>query len=536
VTRRFLTFLANLCWLLACFPGWLRFVVALRRPQAAQTAIRRRLLSDQRRTAWGRGRDLAASAPTTYDDYREAVGRIMAGDPAVLTTAPVTLLEPTSGSTSAAKLIPYSNALRVEFQNAIAPWVFSLYRRRPRLLFVRHYWSISPGGAPAHTAAKIPVGFASDAEYLGFFQRRLASRLWPVPPEVRAIRDPADFWFVTALLLAAEPDLGLISVWHPSFLRILVETIQDRRADLASAVRSGRLPESLALRPRVRTVIGERLRPDPRRADLIARFTPDLLPLLWPRLHLVSCWDQGRARVEADAIRRWFPQALVQGKGLLATEGVVSIPWGDRQVAAVRSHCLEFLVPDSGRILPLHRLEPDREYLVLLTTGGGLVRYQLGDLVRCTGFVGKTPTLEFLGRTGGGCDLVGEKLDPALAEAAIVAAEDGSPLRFAMLAPDPDGRGYTLFFEDDHRRDPGALALAVERRLRASFHYDHARKLGQLRPVASCPVADALGNYRASLLARGMKIGDIKAVALHPDPDWRRRFGARAPQPSPRAD
>ena len=50
------------------------------------------------------------------------------------------------------------------------------------------------------------------------------------------------------------------------------------------------------------------------------------MPLLWPRLRVVSCWDQGRARAEADTIRRWFPRARVQGKGLLATEGVVSVP------------------------------------------------------------------------------------------------------------------------------------------------------------------------------------------------------------------
>lgn len=533
MTGRLFTFLANCCWMLACLPGWLRFVVALRAPEATQAAIRRRLLSDHRQAAWGRGRDLTAIAPTAYDDYREAIGRIMAGEAGVLTTAPVTLLEPTSGSTAAAKLVPYTAPLRREFQNAIAPWVFSLYLRRPRLLFARHYWSISPATEPGHAASRTPVGFASDAAYLGFFQRSLARRLFTVPPEVRAIRAPGDFWLVTALLLGADADLGLISVWHPSFLRLLVETIQARREELAGAIRSGVLPASLALEPGARAVVQGRLRRDPRRADLVARFTPALLPALWPRLQLVSCWDQGRAQAEAETLRRWFPGALVQGKGLLATEGVVSIPWGDRQVAAVRSHLLEFLEPDSGRILALHELEPGRDYLVLLTTGGGFVRYRLGDLVRCSGFVGKTPTLEFLGRTGGGCDLVGEKLAPAQAEAAIAAAEAGAPLRFAMLAPDSDGRGYALFLEDDQGRDPAALAAAVEGGLRAGYHYDHARNLGQLRPVAPVPVSDAPRRYRDALVARGMKAGDVKAVALHPDPDWRSRFGASPPPPGP---
>lgn len=532
VLQRALALLANLCWMAACFPSWLRFVVALRRPRAAQEAIRRRLLADLRRTAWGRGRDLDAT--TGYDDYRDAIGRIMAGDAGVLSTAPVTALEPTSGSTAGAKLVPWTGPLRKEFRNAVDPWVFSLYLRRPRLLFARHYWSISPATAPPPVASRVPVGFASDAEYLGPIQRRLARHLFPVPPEVRSIRDPADFWFVTALLLAADADLGLISVWHPSFLRILVETVAARRDELAACVRTGALPGSVAVDPGARAAVEGRLRPDARRAGLVAVFTPALLPLLWPRLQVVSCWDQGRARAEAQGLRRWFPGALVQGKGLLATEGVVSIPWGGRHVAAVRSHVLEFVEPESGRILPLHRIEAGREYRVLLTTGGGFARYRLGDLVRCTGFVGRTPALEFLGREGGGCDLVGEKLDPAIAERALAGAEGELPLRFAMLAPDPDGRGYTLFFEDDHGREPRALAAAVERGLRRGFHYDHARNLGQLRPVAPCPVTDALRRYRDVLVARGMRLGDVKVVALHPDPDWLQRFApppGRAPRP-----
>ena len=37
-----------------------------------------------------------------------------------------------------------------------------------------------------------------------------------------------------------------------------------------------------------------------------------------------------------------FPGTEIEGKGLLATEGVVTIPWFGRRVAAVTSHNLAF--------------------------------------------------------------------------------------------------------------------------------------------------------------------------------------------------
>ena len=47
---------------------------------------------------------------------------------------------------------------------------------------------------------------------------------------------------------------------------------------------------------------------------------------LWPRLVLVSCWADAAASDSAASLRRRLPHARLQPKGLLATEGVVSLP------------------------------------------------------------------------------------------------------------------------------------------------------------------------------------------------------------------
>lgn len=55
----------------------------------------------------------------------------------------------------------------------------------------------------------------------------------------------------------------------------------------------------------------------------------------------------------------------------------------------------------------------------MITTAGGLYRYDLGDQIRCIGHQGATPRLVFEGRAGLVSDLVGEKLNEAFVAGVI---------------------------------------------------------------------------------------------------------------------
>ena len=98
-------------------------------------------------------------------------------------------------------------------------------------------------------------------------------------------------------------------------------------------------------------------------------------------------------------------------KGLVATEGITSIPLGDAlDVAAILSHYYEFEVEETKEIIPLWKVEQGRSYNLILTTGGGLTRYKTNDQVVITGFLHKTPCIRFLTRNNMTSDLVGEKI------------------------------------------------------------------------------------------------------------------------------
>jgi hypothetical protein len=189
---------------------------------------------------------------------------------------------------------------------------------------------------------------------------------------------------------------------------------------------------------------------------------------------------------------RRLPHVLVQPKGLLATEGVVTIPLGAVHALAVTSYFFEFL-DAQGDVRLAHQLERGAHYEVILTNGGGLWRYRLGDVVECTGHLRATPTLRFLGRAGRVSDLRGEKLsEPFVAETLRTLWGDADPPAYAALRAwsDQSRAGYELLVSDEVDVELADAAIQrLESALRANPHYALARRLGQLDEVRAVRVA-----------------------------------------------
>ncbi len=264
--------------------------------------------------------------------------------------------------------------------------------------------------------------------------------------------------------------------------------------------------------------------PRPGRAEELDRIGPRDLAAVWPRLRLISCWTDGPARRSAGALRDLFPGVAIQGKGLLATEGVVSIPFRDTRPLALTSHYLEF-VDDAGRARSAWELEEGMTCSVILTTGGGLYRYALHDRVRVTGFVGRAPCVEFLGKEDHVSDLRGEKLEQSFVQTAIdrSLAEHGTAAVFAMLAPDERASppSYVLFVSAQGEL-PRGLAATLETELRRNPHYAHCVRLGQLSAAGVVSVgADAAQRYVRHAARSGRRLGDVKPTALSPSSGWR---------------
>jgi len=487
-------YIANTMWKLASLPAAQRFSRALGQPQATQRKLLQQFLkknaSSQYGVKHGYGsirtvEEFQQQTPiVSYEDLLPWVQRIVDGEQNVLTAEPVQMMEATSGSTTARKLIPYTASLRREFQSAVGAWMVDLYRSFPLLQSGRQYWSLSPAARQQEfTAGGLPIGFTSDAEYLSSVEQAIVKRVLATPPGVGSIACVDAHRRATMRYLADQKHLKLLSVWSPVFL---IELLRHAPAGFDPAQN-------------------------------------------WPQLQLISCWTSGASGLFKNELQQRFPNVAIQGKGLLATEGVVSIPLHNQPAPApaLTSHFLEFLDEDNVPHLA-GGLTPGQLYQPLLTCGNGFARYRLGDVVRAV-----SPLyFEFVGRGQGCSDLCGEKLSEAFVASAVQQLHDElSAAKFLTLAPccQADRRGYVLVSDCQL---PASTVQKLDDALSQSVHYAYCRQLGQLAAIRLCVVPGAASRHTHLEVQRGRRAGDIKLSLLQTRLNWLEEFGAALDVPS----
>jgi hypothetical protein len=362
--------IGNLGWLAGSVPELLRFRRDAGKLESTQRKLLQGYLARNADTAFGRQHsfqdirgfeDFAERVPVrSYDEFVPWIKRIAAGEEQVLSADPVRLFEPTSGSSGPAKLIPYTASLQREIRRAVAAWSAGNFLTRPDLLFGRAYWSLTPQMAVSQPPESVvPVGFDEDSAYLGGMTQTLINRTLATHPGLRQVGDMDEFWRLTLLMLLRCRDLRLVSVWHPSYLALIVERLRCRwpslLADLASGVK--------LLDPAIGIP-----RDSARARELEAAGCDDLLAI-WPKLQMISCWADGHAAASVPQLRALFPGVAIQAKGLVATEAIVTIPFADQRPLACRSHVFEFF-DDGGKARRPWQLELKSRPAVAFTVTG----------------------------------------------------------------------------------------------------------------------------------------------------------------------
>lgn len=401
----------------------------------------------------------SAIPPMSYEQHRSWIERAAAGEPRVLACDELIGFERTSGTSSEAKWIPITTGLQEEFACGLATWFGAWETRIPEVFGGRSYWAISPPGMKQEfTLGGLPVGMTSDAAY---FPSDIGECLanWLILPSLSG--NTGSFFEETAEALLAAPDLSLVSVWSPTFL--------------------------LGIDAAVRRLRGGRTWSE-----------------IWPKLARVSCWADASSAMWIPRLQERLGKIPVEAKGLLATEGITSIPDaidGSPRLAE-RCHWLEF-IDETGTYVSRSELRVGGIYEILLTTAGGLFRYRSGDRVRVVGCCAETtPHLRFVGRADGTCDLVGEKLH----ETHVIEVLAGR----GLMVADATRPGYDLWLEDL------SDLPAIERCLRLNPYLDQALTLHQLKPLRIRRLPDEWYSKLADRLAshRGCRIGDIKPPVL----------------------
>ncbi|MFA6216705.1 MAG: GH3 auxin-responsive promoter family protein [Candidatus Omnitrophota bacterium] len=572
--RKVQLFFANFFWLLLSVRRSYCFRASTFDVEKAQKKVLLRIIKRNRGSVFGKEHGFASLGGIadyqarvgvrTYDLYKGYIDCIAEGRQEILTSDPVLLLEPSSGSTAGPKYIPYNLRLYEEFKNGLSPWIFDLLSKRKRLLLGSAYWSISPITKADNKGSTIPVGFGDDAAYFGKLPGRLLNTILSVPFLVSRIEDGESYKYVTLYFLLRDRNLAFISVWNPSFLMLLLEPLEKWSLQLIKDIERGTvtLPENS--NAGLKEALIKKCYRDRKRAEELRRIlahdyaqetgitgTKTMCERIWPNLSLISCWGDSHAALHVNEIRRLFPNIEIQPKGLLATEGIVSFPLIGESGAAlsIRSHFFEFIElkdryensTDAVYTKLAHQLEKGKLYSIVMTTGGGLYRYRLQDIIQVVGYKNQCPLARFISKESNISDVAGEKLNEFHVAAILKEAFNKYSLEpvFFLLAPErvvkKQAYFYALFLELKEN-NPGydhclfSLAQDLEKRLEENYHYAHCINLGQLLSVKLFVVNSqipAAHIYVNTCREKGQKLGNIKPSVLSSRIGWSEYFEGR---------
>lgn len=440
----------------------------------------------------------------TYEDLLPQIERIANGEADVLFAGRPVAFEHTGGSTGGNKLIPYTTASLADFRAAILPWLADLTATYGFSSGCA-YWAISPATrSPAQTRGGIPIGLP-DGAYLGKEALSAFATLSAVPPWLGDITRVHDWQLATLYWLLRRNDLQLISVWSPTFFLTLLEALE-QLADVLSILlqRGGKIS-------------GQDLAPDLAAQRRLHEYLVSKdSRTLWPALKLVSCWADGSSQPYCNELQERLPYTHFQGKGLLATEGVITVPnLQGLPVLAAGSGFFEFL-GDDGRFWFSHELRSGERYDVIMTTAGGLYRYKTGDCVACEGYTQTLPVLRFTGRSGLVSDMVGEKLTEEFVTDCLREISG-----FRMLLPcSQDKPKYLLVVDERMEIQSETLAATVEANLARNPQYAYARRMGQLAALSIVQTPHPWESYQRYAIARGVRLGDVKTSSLSLETTW----------------
>lgn len=489
---------------------------------------------------------------TDYETYRPFIQSMQTGHHAALLGPNNRLLmyAITSGTTSEAKLIPVTTEFLKDYRRGWQNWGIAVMQDHPVLKQLRMV-QITSNHQRYTTADGIPCGNISGL--VTAMQKPIVRRLYSIPAAVAAIDDAEAKRYAVARFAYADRWVGMLITANPSTAAQLINFASARSELLIRDIYDGTL-SGAEIPDSVRQQLRRYLKPDRWRASELQRVvqkTGQLRPSdCWPMMSQLGVWTGGSAAAYLPELQSTFGAVHIRDHGLHASEGRMTIPFDDDTAAGIldiQTHYFEFVpVPEITSACPVvleaHELQPDTDYYILLTTSSGFYRYQIYDVVRCTGYYGTTPLLEFRHKGAHISSITGEKITESQVVAAVIQAAKQQSMSLSHFTLTPvwgQPPAYQLFVGDAAKAShqsihSTALAAAVDAALQQlNCEYQEKRATDRLGPVC-CELlpAEVWQQFTSNrLAASGGSVEQYKHPCLLPDPGFQSCFQTTAGLP-----
>jgi len=535
--------------------------------RASQQAALQRILRLNAESHFSRERGLLPSLTTTefrrripvgdFESVRPYVERMKRGETEALLGRKNKLLmfSLSSGTTADSKFIPVTSEFLKDYKHGWQIWGIRAFDAHPKV-FVSDIVQLISDYDRFRTPANFPCGNISGL--VGAMQSPLVRLMYAIPQAVSKISDPEAKAYVTLRFAVANEHIGMVTTANPSTLIHLAKLADREKETLIRDIADGTIDSRFTISADVRKVLRRGLRRLPARAQSLERLvnqTGSLKPSeFWPDLSLAAVWTGGSAGAYLESMRRYFGDVPVRDHGLSASEGRMTIPLDDERsdgVLDINSHYFEFIPEDEHdssqpTVLAAHELEAGRNYFILLTTVSGLYRYDIRDVVRCTGFYGTTPKLEFLHKGAHIANLTGEKITESQVVSAVRKGVQRYQSEFTHYSLSPvwgEPPSYRLHVEGHELAgvpNPQGLIDFIDASLQTiNCEYQEKRSSGRLSPMQWCAL-DA-GTWKRFTRQRQSRFGgsaeQYKHPCLVPDLQFSERLQTefRSPQVETRA-
>ncbi len=527
------------------------FEMATREPIKAQEKTLLEYLRRNKNTEYGKR--YRFNEIKTIDDYRKLVPmsdcdtiypyveKMKNGRRGVLVADRPILFAATSGTTNKRKFIPVTKFSRNKKAELMKLWVYYILRDHPDILNGKILAIISPD-AEGIVECGLPYGAESGHAYKnlpGFIKH-----IYAVPYEVFEMADYAARYYCV-LRIGMEENITTLATLNPSAIFLMCQKIDGWKDRIIADIENGTLSKDFNISAKVRSVLEKRFRPNPARAAELKTILAEKKGLLpkdfWPNMALIECWKGGTVKLYLKELPQYFGDVPVRDFGCLSTEARSSVPMSDAGaggVLAVNTNFYEFVRKDEmgsadRRFLLCSELEKGEEYFIVVTTPGGLYRYNIDDIIIVDGFFNKTPIIEFVQKGVNAVSLTGEKVYESQVNAAVLKAVETNKvlIKFFSATIEPTAPGRYVFLVEFDGEVAGerkrSLLSSIDKELRAeNSEYRDLRNEG----VLAAPVLKVVKNgdferYREKKVSQGGALdGQFKTPELTADLGFQENF------------
>jgi hypothetical protein len=192
---------------------------------------------------------------------------------------------------------------------------------------------------------------------------------------------------------------------------------------------------------------------------------------IWPEMKFLCFWQSGAGELQFRQIKNGIAErTAIIDQVYNSTEGAFNLPWLDKVGGPIMPSgiILEFLDLDTGEVLFPWEIEAGKEYELVVSNFIGMMRYRIGDIVKCTGFFHRTAEIHFSRRVGG--ELSFGWYSISLSEIGVLFSNEN--LDNVIIAPDPSMLAPAVYWCN---KEPGKLRQLLVNHLTEKVPYYRER-------------------------------------------------------------